>query len=133
MSRPADEVGGGRLTKSSPYAVWTLACAGLLALGGFLESSLAEAHRVSVESLSQHPDASLIMAKLILAGAALCGAWPASQAAWRAIRRGRLTWHVVIVVIVAGTFSLGHMFEAGAIALGFSVGLTLMSRRRARD
>ena len=98
-------------------------------MGGYLEHLLAKSHSVPVESLGGHADASLVMPAFFLAGATLCGAWPAFAATWRATRRGRFTWQGLIVAAVVTAFYIGHMFEAGAVALAFAVGLTITTRR----
>ena len=115
---------------SSRHMVWTVACAGLLGLGGILETYLAQAHSSTVEGLDKHPDASLVMPALMLAGAVACGAWPAFQTTWRALRRWQLAWQALIVAAIVGTFGLGHMFEAGTMALTFAVVLTFQTRPR---
>ena len=118
------------LATPAPHLVWTVACVGLLGLGGFLESSVADAHRIDVETLGDHSGVSLALPALVLAGSVLCGAWPAFQATWRAALRGQFSGHVIVVLVVGATFGFGHMFEAGTIALAFSVGWTLTTRLR---
>ena len=115
---------------SSRHMVWTIACAGLLGLGGLLASYLARAHQVTVENLDTHPDASFVMPTLVLAGAVACGAWPAFRTTWRVLRRRQLAWQAFIVAAIVGAFGLGHMFEAGTIALAFAVWLTFTTRHR---
>ena len=66
----------------------------------------------------------------MLAGAVACGAWLAFQTAWRALRRWQLAWQMLIVAAIVGTFGLGHMFEAGTMALAFAAGVTFTTRHR---
>ncbi len=116
---------------SLPYLAWTITCLGLLVVGAFLEASIADAHRIRIEDIGSHFDTSPLVPRFLLGGAVVCGVWPAASEAWRALRRKRVSWQLLALVIIAGASGFGHFFEAATMSLVLSLAMNFSMRRAA--